>query len=157
MGCKADPARVAFVYERLTEGATEAQIVAEGVERFQVKGRIMRRTIRLCLEGMRGAEEGTDLATLRARHLHTLGMVVNKCLIHDPPHLKTALAALDQISRIRGFDAPVKLQSVVAGLDLGGDGVITVSAIRERLREMRQERRLIDEPREEDDDPSTPN
>jgi hypothetical protein len=132
---KIDAARFALVEEMLAGLASDAQITAAVVERFQVKSRAARRCIRLVRSALVTAST-KDLVTRRAEILHALEGIFGRAMEHKPePYLKVALEALSQISRLLGLDAPLKVQQV-AGLDFGNDGVIT----QERLEEMQAEK-----------------
>ena len=78
----------------------------------------------------------TPITRPRGPTIGTLKRIIRLALEATPPQLRSAVAALESIARLRGLNEAAKIQ-VIEGLDLGGDGVITLDAITERLEALR--------------------
>ena len=131
-----DAERAAFVAERLAELTPDVQIVAEGVQRFQVRPREMRRAVVVTRAAMLHAAS-PDAEALRAQVFAGLQRIYTKALLLEPPALRSALDALGQIVRLFGLDAAERVNLAVSGLDLRDGAVTALSKVKERLAELR--------------------
>jgi hypothetical protein len=133
---RGDPERYSHVENLIIAGASEAQIVAATVERFQIRGREVRLILRRVRAAMVKATEVSP-EVQKAVMVAQLTTIYRLAIKTRPqPHLGTALTALGQIARLCGLEAAQKVAMQVSGLDLGGDGVLTLPKIEERLRDL---------------------